>query len=155
MIDSIAPAQVIFDYSDPLKHGGVRFDSDSSMVVYLSFGFEAISSLEDRVLLLSRIADWFGETGGIETGTPGLVVECYPNPAVSYVMVSVSEPGVARRLDIFDVMGRLVQQAGLSSQGVFKWDLRDRRGRSVSPGVYFVTVSGGDTPVHKKVILAR
>jgi hypothetical protein len=155
VIDSIAPAQVIFDYSDPLKHGGLRFDSDSSKVVYLSFGFEAISNSGDRVLLLSRIVSWFGETGGIDTEIPGPAVKCYPNPAVSYVTISLSGPGTASCIDIYDVTGRLVRQADFSSQGVFMWDLRDRRGNNVSSGVYFITVSGGDTPVHKKVILAR
>jgi hypothetical protein len=81
VIDSIAPAKVIFDYSDPAKHGGIRFESDSSKVVYLSFGFEAISTPEDRVLLLSRIVDWFGGMSGIDVENPTLVVTCYPNPA--------------------------------------------------------------------------
>jgi hypothetical protein len=155
VIDSIAPAEVIFDYSDPAKHGGVRFESDSSKVVYLSFGFEAISTVEDRVLLLSRIVDWFGGMSGIDVENPTLVVSCYPNPATTYASISLSQRGAEGTIEIYDVMGRAIRKAALGESRSFTWDLADSYGGRVAPGVYFVSVSAGPTTVRKKIVLAR
>jgi hypothetical protein len=161
VIDSIAPARVIFDYSDPSKHGGIRFDSDSSKVVYLSFGFEAISNSGDRIELLSRVVDWLGVPSGIERPVEGLVVRCYPNPAVSYATVALS--GVSRSSDggtdgsveVYDVTGRLIRRGLIAEPGMFVWDLTDSEGRRVAAGVYFLSISIGRQSVCRKVVLAR
>ncbi|MFH1312562.1 MAG: Omp28-related outer membrane protein [Candidatus Eisenbacteria bacterium] len=155
VIDSIAPAQVIFDYSDPAKHGGIRFDSDSSKVVYLSFGFEAISTPEDRVLLLSRIVNWFGGLGGIDIAYPALVVTCYPNPATSYAAISLSRPGAKEAVEIYDVLGRVVRKGTIGDAGSFNWNLRDSYGGEVAPGVYFVSVATNPGIVSRKIIISR
>jgi len=153
VIDSIAPARVIFDYSDPVKHGGIRFESDSSRVVYLSFGFEAISSFDDRVLLLSRILDWFGGLGGIVEPRLPARLEVYPNPAVSWSRISLTgTPGA--QVQIFDISGRLVRKAS-PADGCYTWDLRDTQGRKVSPGVYFVSVPSDKRLARVKVIVLK
>jgi hypothetical protein len=160
VIDSIAPARVIFDYSDPAKHGGVRFESGSTQVVYLSFGFEAISNAPDRVLLLSRIISWFGLTAGVDDGSVKAVsVTCYPNPAVSYATIALRQdanPGAAPGVvEIYDVLGRLVAAGTIPARGVFTWDLRDGNGERAAPGVYFVAVSTDRRVGSKKLILTR
>ncbi len=162
VVDSIAPARVIFDYSDPAKHGGIRFDSDSSTVVYLSFGFEGISNSGDRVELLSRIVNWLGVPTGIQQQGEELAVRCYPNPAVSYATIALSQAyrgrgaaGSKGIVEIYDVMGRIVRRGSIAESGAFVWDLTDSDGQRVSAGVYFLSVSTGRSKVSRKVVLAR
>jgi hypothetical protein len=52
-------------------------------------------------------------------------------------------------LEIFDVSGRLVYQAGLATApGWFAWEGQDAQGRSVSPGIYFARVRNSSfTPI--------
>jgi hypothetical protein len=155
VVDSLAPARVIFDYSDPYKHGGIRYESDSSSVVYLSFGFEAIADFEDREILLSRVMAWLGATAGIPDPGPGIRIVCAPNPATEKALVSLAGSKAPALVEIYDVRGRLVRKAGVPGKGVFTWDLRDEGGRQVSPGVYFVSVATERNRALKKLILAR
>jgi hypothetical protein len=156
VIDSIAPARVIFDYSDPLKHGGIRFESGSTQVVYLSFGFEAISNAADRALLMSRIVNWFGITAGVTDRKENVFsVTCYPNPAVSYATISLGPAGGAGSVRIYDVLGRTVADGSIPERGAFTWNLMDSGGGRAAPGVYFVTVSAGRQTSRQKLVITR
>jgi hypothetical protein len=156
VIDSIAPAQVILDYDgDPLKHGGVRHEFGSSKVVYLSFGFEAISSIQDRESLLARIVDWFGGAAWVDGPLEEVVLSAYPNPAITHVSFSAPGHRGGVPLDIYDIRGRLVISATIADQETFTWDLRDGAGREVASGVYFVSMSPGGRTIRKKIVLAR
>jgi hypothetical protein len=156
VIDAIAPATVIFDYvGDPLKHGGIRYDSGTSKVVYLSFGFEAISTGADRELLLSRIIDWFGKSSGVKTDAGRVAVSLYPNPAVAQLNISLPGGSDGGRVEIYDVLGRLVKELEPAGGGTMIWNLMDESDRRVAPGVYFVSVSTADRATRKKVILTR
>jgi hypothetical protein len=156
VIDVIAPATLIFDYTgDPLKHCGVRYDSGTSKMVYLSFGFEAIATRQDRELLLSRIADWFGKTSGVEPPPAGLAVSAYPNPAVTHLNIALSHSRDGGRVVVHDVMGRRVKTLWTAPGETLTWNLADEGGRKVAPGVYFITVSAEDMTVSKKVVLAK
>ncbi len=156
VIDSIGPANVIFDYAgDPLKHGGIRYDSGTYKLVYLSFGFEAISTQADRELLLSRIVDWFGKTSGVEPPPAAAAVSLCPNPAVTYLNIAFSGSSTGSTVEIYDVRGRLVKHLGSVRGGTLTWDLMDQADRRVVPGVYFVSVSTADRATRKKVILTR
>jgi hypothetical protein len=155
VINAIAPGELIFDFTgDPLKHCGIRIDSGTSRVVYLSFGFEAISTRDDRELLLSRIIDWFGKTSGLEEPSCPVVVSAYPNPAVTHLNIAFSQAAEAARVDIYDVLGRVVRTLGPAPSGTLIWNLTDEADRRVAPGVYFLSISAGHQAVHKKVILA-
>jgi hypothetical protein len=156
VIDSIAPASVIFDYvGGPLMHGGVRLDSGTSKVVYLSFGFEAISTHQDREILLSRIADWFGKSAGVEDVPARLALSVYPNPAVTHLTIAFSGPALRGDIRIHDVLGRLIRTIRPASGEIPVWNLADDTDRRVAPGVYFVSISTGSAVTTRKVILAR
>jgi hypothetical protein len=155
VIDAIAPAQVILDYTgDPSKHCGVRFDSGSSKVVYLSFGFEGISTQADRELLLSRIIAWFGKTAGLDERVLPMAVSVYPNPAVTRLNIAFGEASGATKVEIYDVLGRAVKTLGPVTDGDITWSLTDEAGRRVSPGVYLLAVSAGSQSFTRKVVLA-
>lgn len=156
VIDAIYPAIVIFDYSDPEKHAGIRFESDSSKVVYLSFGFEAISSFDDRVALLSRIIDWFGGLSGIGSVSDVSGVRIYPNPATTHLSIETFQSRF-EGIMIYDVLGRLVRVLDPSPnrETSLDWDLRDYHGIRVAPGIYFVTMKVSDKTFQSKVIITR
>ncbi len=73
----------------------------------------------------------------------------YPNPAraAAYVAYRFSTAADTARLRIYDAAGRLVRSIGLDPSAVTRaravWDLRDRRGRPVANGVYFLRVEAG------------
>lgn len=157
VIDAIYPASVIFDYSDPDKHAAIRFESDSSKVVYLSFGFEAISSFDARVTLLSRILDWFGGLSGAGNLVDRARFRIYPNPATTYLTIDTSQ-GLVEKVEIYDVLGRLINRFDLStldSSPAFDWDLTDLNGAKVAPGIYFVKLRSSGLLGSSKVILLR
>ncbi len=156
VVDAIAPAEVIFDYSDPAKHGGIKYEGGGTRLVYLSFGFEAIDNRSDRVLLMSRIVDWLAPTAAVDPGPSGPVtVACYPNPAVAFANISVSGAGGWESLKIYDVQGRVVRDAGRSAERGFLWDLRDGSGSKVSPGVYFVALRQRGSSAERKLMVVR
>ena len=156
VVDAIAPAEVIFDYSDPAKHGGVRYEGGGTRLVYLSFGFEAIDNRSDRVLLMSRIIDWIAPTASVDPGPAGtLRIACYPNPAVSFASISVLGGAGWESLKIYDVQGRVVKDAGASREGGFLWDLKDESGARVSPGVYFIALAQSDRSAAHKLMVVR
>ena len=147
---------MIFDYSDPAKHAGIRFESDSSKVVYLSFGFEAISSFDDRVTLLARILDWFGGLSGVDQVSQGTQLRIYPNPAATYLSIDASQGGL-EEIRIYDALGRLIKEFHASAypQKVLNWDLSDSQGTRVASGIYFLTVRANGTIFKSKIALIR
>lgn len=155
VIDAIAPAEVIFDYSDPAKHGGIRYEGAGIRLVYLSFGFEAIDNQPDRVELMTNIVDWLAPTASVDPQVPGPVrIACYPSPAVSFANIIVTGAGGWESLMIYDVQGRVVRDAGSSGAQDFRWDLTDGSGARVSPGIYFIAVSArGSSATHKLMIV--
>jgi hypothetical protein len=156
VVDAIAPAEVIFDYSDPAKQGGVRYEGGGTRLVYLSFGFEGIDSRSDRVLLMSRIVDWLAPTASVEPGTEGpVVISCHPNPAVSFASISAGGEAGWESLKIYDVQGRVIRDAGRSREGAFLWDLTDDSGARVSPGVYFVALAQQGRSATRKLMVVR
>jgi flagellar hook assembly protein FlgD len=104
---------------------------------------------------MSRIVDWFGGVSGVSGPIPGLVVECYPNPATSYAMIALAQKHGHGMVEIYDVLGRFVREDPISGGEAFTWDLTDASGRRVSPGVYFLSVSTGSLMSRKKIVLAR
>lgn len=70
------------------------------------------------------------------------------SPALSSVRVECVLPddaaGVALDAGVVDIAGRVVRtfdrETVMGGAATVRWDLRDARGRRVSPGVYFLSV---------------
>jgi hypothetical protein len=84
-----------------------------------------------------------------------------PNPAVSSCRITFDLPRQERvAIDVFDVAGRRVArladgrlyEAGSQS---LEWDLRDRRGGLIPPGLYFVRVTAGRNQAVVRVTVIR
>lgn len=84
----------------------------------------------------------------------------YPNPfnAGTIISYSLEDDGPAR-LEIFDILGRSVitladevQTVGLQQ---VVWNGTDRKGRTVSSGMYFYRLTAGEVAVTKKMVLLK
>lgn len=83
-----------------------------------------------------------------------------PNPSTNEVRLRF---GFARpadfRLAIYDISGRLVRllDRGRRGMGTFSasWDLNDRRGRRVAPGVYVVRLHVAGEDLTRSIVVAR
>ncbi len=166
--DAINPrdpaASIIFTYDGTSYKGGIKADTGVYKVVYLGFGFEAISTQANRHLLVERILQWFGIQPMAAEEVPGNFAACairsVPNPAFGQAEIRLDLPrsGPAS-LQVFALDGSLVRtlfdgvrQAG--SAGLL-WDGTNDAGEPVSSGVYFVRLSAGREIHTDKLILTR
>jgi hypothetical protein len=86
-----------------------------------------------------------------------------PSPAVHSTSLRYSIPedeaGQPLEVSVYDVSGRLVRELerGSSRAGTHSsdWDLRDRTGKDVRAGLYFVRVTNGRERVVRSVVVAR
>lgn len=166
--DAITPtngASTIFTYSGtPTYIGGIKADTGVYKMVYLSFGYEAISTQANRRLVMSRVLNWFGlSPTAVGDGQPiasGLHVTAAPNPTsgTTVLFAQLAKSGAAR-LDLYALDGSLVRtlvngtlEAGDHS---FTWDGRDAEGRQVPTGVYFYRLKAGAEQPSGKLVLTR
>ena len=82
------------------------------------------------------------------------------NPAIGEARIHLFAPdGGDRRLDVYNVCGRLVRSLGIVSSGegasFVRWDGRDEQGRLASPGVYFVHATGRLEEATGRVVFVR
>ena len=67
------------------------------------------------------------------------------NPCREEISFTSRKPGeFEQRIGVYDLRGRLLRELRMSG-GSASWDLRDRDGRRVSPGVYFARERGATT----------
>ena len=160
-----ASAVACFKYGTGSLIGGVRVDTGIYRLVYLSFGYEAITDPAKRNLLMARTISWLldGSTTGVAdeaVAGQSVQVSSWPNPARGMANIDFRLPSAGDvRLDIFGTDGRLVrtlangrQEAGLHSA---PWDGRDARGNESPSGVYFYRLHGGTAEAGGKLILTR
>lgn len=96
---------------------------------------ESIAGVETRRLAVRVDASAARVPGGPWIDAP------HPNPARGTVSVAVGLDGPGR-LDVFDVLGRVVWTAGLDgNEDLVRWDGRDGSGRPVASGVYLLRLS--------------
>jgi hypothetical protein len=88
---------------------------------------------------------------------PKLEVRVYPNPSfVSGIGTSIRLTGntTAYLGEVYDLGGRVIRKVGTVNGGII-WDGRDRDGRVVDPGVYFLRILGGGQEAVVRVVLLR
>jgi hypothetical protein len=175
IISPIGAADSIFDY----QLGGccgVRYD-DSYKVVYLSFGFEAISQLSQADSVMRRILDWYGvgieeEVVQQDPSAKSHYLKVHPNPFKGQLQIEYFVPSASMlELQIYDGGGRMVRELLTESKlpGIHrtKWDGRDSEGKRLANGVYFCRMAirsigscgpvgkAGEFTSTKKMILLR
>ncbi len=83
----------------------------------------------------------------------------YPNPVSQILCIRFCgmHDGF-KTLKIFDVSGRVVRDLSallFGSADAINWDLCDKHGRRVEPGVYFLLARFGTIDINKKIIVVR
>jgi hypothetical protein len=90
-----------------------------------------------------------GDTG--ETGP----LASFRNPVYlsSGARLAITAPG--KQVAVFDVQGRLLRSLKVSPQGEASWDLKDRSGNLVSPGIYFMSFDPAREVATRKVVILK
>jgi hypothetical protein len=83
----------------------------------------------------------------------------FPNPARGSLTISFAgraEQAEQFAVDIYTVEGRLVRSVNKARNAhAVAWDLRDRDGRRVAPGIYLAKTRGGTYPYSGKIVVLR
>jgi len=74
---------------------------------------------------------------------PRVHVACWPNPSRGAVYLQGDFDGATHRVSIYDVTGRQVRRLQLPPGHGSFWDGRDRDGRPVAPGQYWLRLGDG------------
>ncbi len=71
-ISPISPADTVFTYQSSTQKGGIKADTGTYKEVYFGFGFEAISSQNNRAIVMDRVLSWLigGSTNPILDYSP-------------------------------------------------------------------------------------
>jgi hypothetical protein len=119
----------------------------------LAAQLDAITVLEGQVR--EALADFYsvadagapGDGDAPAAAMAGDLMRCAPNPFGRAVELRLyNSPRVAQRVEICDLLGRVVRRLDLARtpEGALAvWDARDRGGRLVPPGVYFAHTGYG------------
>lgn len=115
-----APGVSIWDYAGSYQSGGVAFKDSTYCTVYFSFGFEAITPVASRTLVMDQAMDWLdtcrtnlsanlltSKTDGLESVHPGAVV-------TYTIMVSNLGPDDAADVDLRDTLPVALRDASWS-----------------------------------------
>ncbi|MGF3553941.1 MAG: FG-GAP-like repeat-containing protein [Thermoplasmatota archaeon] len=131
-IQPISPATSCFYYGDATSYKGcIRVQSGAYRIVYLSFGFEAINNMDDRVAVMSRSLAWMAAEHDIAVLNLD-VLDYIPHGVTTYVGATILNGGINDETNIlvnFTVDGIVVDStvigslnAGHSVQVSFAWN---------------------------------
>ena len=164
------PLPTVWSYHVPT--GTVVFHADKPVPTMDHRGFPpaggrlwVIGGMEGGQTVTARVSSWLpdavtGIQSGLLEGTaPGLpVVRAWPNPVRTEVRFAPSLPGaVLERARIIDVTGRVVRRFDASERadgGGIRWNLENRSGRRVAPGVYWLSGQVSGRHVFRSVVVA-
>lgn len=143
---------------------GEGFTASLSKVRVVGAGYEASSPFDVPILFLLDTEDTTGSrpdtTGGAaEEPLRFALHPNRPNPfrGATTIRFSVPAPGGDVRLSVFNIRGEEVAllREGAEGAGVhsLEWTGRDRRGRSLAPGLYFIRFVSDPVTATKKIVL--
>lgn len=155
-------ASTILTY-DAERNGGIKADTGTYKVVYLSFGFEAINNASDRAALMQGIINWLlPSSSPAGEGMPAALAMRgnVPNPFNPMTEIRFSLAVEAQvRLGVYDVKGHLVRllDESIRTAGDHSiiWDGKDHSGQALSSGTYFCRVESAGKSESVKMMLIR
>lgn len=120
--------------SKRFPHLGANCSGDSLAIAFEQDLIAGFYSDEVGAISNNPICVWRGQASGIaeRPGSALPVRAVAPNPGVRF---SLSLPGTARLVELFDPSGRLVREL-TAADGRADWDGTDATGRRVQPGIY-------------------
>jgi hypothetical protein len=157
-------ASNIFTYTGSTKYGAVKVVNGAMKIVYLGFGFEAITTQANRDLLMQRVLSWFSlvpaAVDNLASGSRNASIFAYPNPASGQATLRFELPSSRSvRLGVYGLDGSLVrmvtEQIYPAGSHNIVWDGRNDAGNEVPSGVYFYRLRAGQDEPSGKLILTR
>ncbi len=158
-----AAAHTIFTYS-ATQNGAIAADTGVHRVVYLAFGFEAISTPANRALLMQRALNWLNpDLTGVPEEPAAFALRLeqnLPNPFNPKTAIRFSLPSAGEAtLRIFDASGRrvatLVEGPQTAGNHEVVWSGRSDDGQPMASGVYFYRLQSGDVEQTRKMLLLK
>lgn len=166
-VTAAAGGHACFEYDGTSYAAGVRRGWGDRRLVFLSFGFEGISTSGNRDTVMQKVIDFWNEPCAVGVAeamadAPALfgLAPNRPNPfnPLTYFSLSMENKGRAS-LTIYDPAGRLVKRLldEVVSAGTMdvSWDGTDSRGVDVATGMYFARFVADEKSETRKVNLIR
>ncbi len=153
----------IFIYNATYK-AAIKVDTGTSKIVYLGFGYEAITTQANRDLLMRRVLSWFGLVPADVTDLPlaarSATIGAFPNPAPGSANLRFNLPAAGPvQLGIYALDGsivrNLVNETRPAGSHSVLWDGRDAAGNLAPSGVYFYRLRAGQDEPSGKLVLTR
>jgi hypothetical protein len=152
------------DYATDCALAGnvVRLSRSDAPFTILDTGVATIECRGEQVPFVRRSGYLLSDPAvgaGQAPASRGLSVSVYPNPFNPTVTVRIEAAvGSRLRVSVYDIAGRLVGEVmnatTTTNVTTLRWNGRNRWGRAVSSGVYFLRVSAaGTTRTHKLTVL--
>lgn len=125
----------------------------------LSFPLYVIEEQAARQFLYDLLhVKWAQPTSGQDAHSPGLeslqILPNYPNPFRESTLIEVrgiKEKSPAK-LSIYNLRGQMIQEMAIDGAGKYHWDGRDKHGKQVSSGIYFVRIDQDSRQASRKLI---
>ena len=109
-----------------------------------------------RDVQIWNMGDLFDVTTGIFSPPQYETLKVYPVPAKDRcnIQLPVNSAGKAK-LDVFDVTGRSIKQVqqSISSSNLLQWDLKDRNGKKILPGMYYGLITVNNRKAYQVKII--
>lgn len=150
------------------REAAVRKQTGSSKVAYLGFGFEGVTIVTQRNLLMQRVLHWLGTdlvaVNDSAPAPPYLATRpvAGPNPfnPLTHIRFTIGGSGTAQtEVALFDIQGRRVRTLwkGPMRSGPqdLIWDGRSQSGRAMPSGVYLARVDVNGENKSVKLTLAK
>jgi len=137
-------ADIIFNYTTTAKHAAIKYEALNYRSIYFGIGLEMLSNGDVRNEIIGLSREWLSdEMTGVEYGEAvnSLITgQNYPNPAVDYTWIAVSEKAAGGTLEVYDLNGNLVISRKLGSELLNRIDLS-----SLKSGMYTYRIVAGNT----------
>ncbi|MBN1350917.1 T9SS type A sorting domain-containing protein [candidate division KSB1 bacterium] len=150
----------IFKYSNQ-EPAAVRVEADSFRVVFLGFGFEAISSDDLRIEMMTRIEDWLLQTAVYPAATFQTIPKRFatypnfPNPFNPITTIKYDLPRAQHvKIRILNLLGQrvatLVNKQQEAGSYEIQWDAT-----CLSSGIYIIVFATDEFKSHQKALLLK
>ncbi len=157
-IDADDQAALVCIYDGCAANCGVRYEGDYKSIL-LSFGFEAISTLEDRTDLMDRIMSYFDvpvSTEPTHDQENRIILEPnFPNPFSTSTKISFSLPHPEKvKIQIYNLKGQLVKTLLDENKPAGEHSL-ELYPKEMNSGIYFCKLSTNKASSIQKLVIIK
>ncbi len=154
-INAGSGAEVIFDYNTSAKHAAIMYDAPEYRSIYFGIGLEMLSNVAVRNEIISLSRQWLSDgMVGVEYKEAMSALtsgQNYPNPAVDYTWIAVSENAAGGVIEIYNLTGSRVISHATGSSLLNRIDLSN-----LPAGVYtYRVVAGKDVSAARKLTVVK